>query len=268
MSTPLLLVVLSRPDGAAACLRVAAAAALALPDPRVVVLHVLPHPPDLILPSEEVMSEARQQAIAQEFAADSKALHAAFLAWQGGLPGAEWLEVCGVPEDEVRRHGVEAALVVMARPPSHARLIDRAAFEAGVFGTGRPLLAVPEEYTGGFGQHLAVGWADTPATRRAIEALRPWLAAAETVSVLAVGDRAEPPPPGTALDGLPARVEFRAVPITGHDDGAALVAAAIDAGADGLVIGAYRRGRLLEWMLGGVTEHVLHNATLPVLLHH
>jgi nucleotide-binding universal stress UspA family protein len=52
------------------------------------------------------------------------------------------------------------------------------------------------------------------------------------------------------------------------DDGATLLAAAQTAGADGLAMGAYRRGRMLEWIPGGVTAHVLHHATLPLLLAH
>jgi nucleotide-binding universal stress UspA family protein len=42
----------------------------------------------------------------------------------------------------------------------------------------------------------------------------------------------------------------------------------MDAGADGLAMGAYRHGRMLEWMLDGVTEHVLHHATIPLLMVH
>jgi len=44
--------------------------------------------------------------------------------------------------------------------------------------------------------------------------------------------------------------------------------AGVAVGADGLPMGAYRSGRMLEWMLGGVTEHVLHDATLKLLLVH
>jgi nucleotide-binding universal stress UspA family protein len=50
--------------------------------------------------------------------------------------------------------------------------------------------------------------------------------------------------------------------------GAALLTAALDARADGLAMGAYRRGRVLEWALGGVTEHVLHHAGPPLLPMH
>jgi nucleotide-binding universal stress UspA family protein len=47
-----------------------------------------------------------------------------------------------------------------------------------------------------------------------------------------------------------------------------LLSAAVASGADGLAMGAYRRGRILEWALGGMTEYALHHATLPLLLMH
>ena len=97
--------------------------------------------------------------------------------------------------------------------------------------------------------------------------MRPWLEAAETVTVLTVTN-APPPPPDGPLAGLPGQLLHRTVAHAGGSDGAALLAAAADAGADGLAMGAYRRGRMLEWMLGGVTEHVLHHATLPLLMVH
>ena len=37
-------------------------------------------------------------------------------------------------------------------------------------------------------------------------------------------------------------------------------------GADLVVMGAYSHSRLRELFLGGVTQHVLENATLPVLM--
>ena len=72
-----------------------------------------------------------------------------------------------------------------------------------------------------------------------------------------------------ALLGLPAeRVSFRTIGPKGGEEGDSLLAAVAKAGADGLVMGAYRRGRVMEWILGGVTRHVLHNATVPLLMVH
>ncbi len=50
--------------------------------------------------------------------------------------------------------------------------------------------------------------------------------------------------------------------------GDALLAEAAAVGADLLVMGGYGHARLREWVLGGVTRHVLANMTLPVLFSH
>ncbi len=173
----------------------------------------------------------------------------------------------GVPADELRRRGHDAALVAMALPSPHAHSPGQTALQAALFDTGQPVLAVPAGWQGGFGRHLAVGWRDTPATRRSLTALRPWLEAANTTTALTVTD-VPPPPLDGPLAGLPGRVAHRTLPRTSGSDGAALLAAALDVGADGLAMGAYRGGRTLERILGGVTEHVLHHATLPLLLVH
>jgi nucleotide-binding universal stress UspA family protein len=65
------------------------------------------------------------------------------------------------------------------------------------------------------------------------------------------------------------KVESRALQGGSESDvGAAVLAAAGDVGAGLLVMGAYGHTRFREWVLGGVTRHVLAHAALPVLLRH
>jgi nucleotide-binding universal stress UspA family protein len=54
----------------------------------------------------------------------------------------------------------------------------------------------------------------------------------------------------------------------GEPMGAALLAAAHRLHADLLVMGAFAHGAFRERMLGGVTQHVLAEADLPVLMRH
>jgi nucleotide-binding universal stress UspA family protein len=267
MTTPSVLVLLTEPDGARSALDVAALAAPALGAPLIEALHVRLDPASTILPSEEVLTPERVLAVEGASAVEGAKVYAAFEAWRAAGHAGQWEEVVGVPADEVQRRGPAAALIVMTLPAPHPARAEQAALEAALFATGRPVLVVPAGWRGGFGRHLAVGWCDTPATRQALTALHPWLAATETVTVLTVGDAAAPPR-DAPLAGLPGKVTHRVVAPAAEGDGAALLAAAQEAGADGLAMGAYRRGRMLEWMLGGVTEHVLHHANLPLLLAH
>ncbi len=265
MSPGSVLVLLTAADGAAAALETAAAAAPALGAPPIEVLHVRLDPVRTIMPSEEVLTPERISAVEAASAGEGAATYDAFRAWQTAGHQGQWTEVIGEPADEIARRGKDASLVVVTLPRPHAPLTEWAALEAAVFATGCPVLAVPGDWHGGFGAHLAVGWHDTPATRQAVTALRPWLLAAKAVTALTVGATAAADGP---LAGLPGRFDQRTVTPGDDTDGAALLSAAVASGADVLAMGAYRRGRILEWALGGVTEYALHHARLPLLLMH
>jgi nucleotide-binding universal stress UspA family protein len=49
---------------------------------------------------------------------------------------------------------------------------------------------------------------------------------------------------------------------------AALMAEAKRLNADLIVMGGYGHSRLREWLLGGVTYHMLHHAPVPLLIAH
>jgi nucleotide-binding universal stress UspA family protein len=266
MTETAILALLTEPAGAKSLLDAVAAAARALDSPRIDALHVRLDPASTIMPSEEILTPERVRVVEAAAAAEGAQIHAVFRAWCAAGNVGHWDEMVGEPAHEVHQRGPGAALIAMTLPPPHPPSAEQAALETALFGTHRPVLAVPADWQGGFGRHLAVGWRDSPATRQALTALRPWLAAAETVTILTVANDPAAPPDGP-LAGLPGNVTHRVLPHHGSD-GAALLVGAMDAGADGLVMGAYRRGRVLEWLLGGVTEHVLHHAKLPLLLVH
>jgi nucleotide-binding universal stress UspA family protein len=58
------------------------------------------------------------------------------------------------------------------------------------------------------------------------------------------------------------------VALKGWPVGERLVADAVAAGADLLVMGAYGRSRMRETIFGGATRSVLHESALPVLMAH
>ena len=279
MSKPAIILVLAVPDAMQACLHAAVAAARPFADARIEVLHVRIDPADTVLPSEEVLTTSRRQALEREEAAAAALLAAEFAAWNAArqdAPGsaprrgptpASWQEVTGNPAEALRDLAPGTDLLVLPRPGRHAHPLLREGLDAALFETGKPVLVVPPDWRGSFGARLAVGWRDSPATRQAIAAAAPWLLAAERVIALEVTDG---PPSAVALPVPipPEHLEHQAIRREGRHDAEALLAAVAACGADGLVMGAYRRGRVLEWVLGGVTEDVLRFAPLPVLLRH
>ena len=122
---------------------------------------------------------------------------------------------------------------------------------------------------------VAVAWNDSPGAARALHAARPFLQRARRVVILSAPRRESALRPAFRLEDWLQRhrpdCEFEMLGDMGHDAdrvGAGLLDAADRAGADLLVMGAYGHSRFSEWVLGGVTRHVLECATRPLLMRH
>lgn len=142
---------------------------------------------------------------------------------------------------------------------------------------GIPGFVVPTSYTkAACMDSIAIASNDSLESVRAVHAALPLLKRAKRV-VLLQGQRK---PSFSPIEWNPAfsienhlahhGVRFGTRVLEASDDnaGPAILAAAAEASADILVMGAYGRSRFSEWMLGGVTLHVLENAALPLFLRH
>lgn len=111
-----------------------------------------------------------------------------------------------------------------------------------------------------------------PRTARLSGSARRGPARAGSAQSVMAGDHRGPASPSTGHCSVRRRATPRGSPAAAPSRAAVRhrtpLAAAIEAGADGMVRGAWRRSRLLEWMLGGETRHVPRHATLPLLLLH
>jgi nucleotide-binding universal stress UspA family protein len=65
-----------------------------------------------------------------------------------------------------------------------------------------------------------------------------------------------------------ARAEVRTFRARATEVAEGLLAAAKEAGADVLLIGAYGHSRRRELLMGGVTQHIIDHSDLPVLMCH
>lgn len=156
--------------------------------------------------------------------------------------------------------------------------IDFDPAEEAVVGSGVPTLVVPK--MGAFpvvGRRIAIAWNHSREAARALHGALPLLLRAHSVVVI-TGQRKEAfasviKAPSHDLAAylrrkgvLVEEVSFR--PSSTENADAALLTAVGNTGADLLVMGAYGRSWLREWILGGATRHVLRNMTLPVLFAH
>jgi nucleotide-binding universal stress UspA family protein len=145
--------------------------------------------------------------------------------------------------------------------------------EALMFGSGRPVMILPQGKAPTALGHVAIAWDGSRAAARAVGDAAPLLRAAKQISVMVVLD--EKPLAEDAGRRLAGELERRGLPVSlkiiRAEDQAidtTLQEHARDAGADLLVMGAFGHSRLRDFVLGGATKGVLTDLRMPVMLSH
>ena len=139
---------------------------------------------------------------------------------------------------------------------------------------GRPVLIAPPEHEGGADFNRAVlAWDGKRAAARALGDAIHLLPPKARVTVVSVGESEDAyrrperdPVEQLRRHGFDADFKLLAASRRGIAD--ALLAAADEAGADLMVMGAYEHSKFSEDLIGGVTARVLKGATVPTLMAH
>jgi nucleotide-binding universal stress UspA family protein len=214
---------------------------------------------------------------ARELEESARAAEKSFASWTAafGATRSAWQVAEGYLPDTLAHIANWNDLVVLQRDPAEpwGGPLDLGTL---VLHVDAPCIVVPPKVTQPRLGCIALAWNGSPEAIRAIHAALPLLQRAERV-VLFSGERREPfveigwkPPFDIAVHLARHAIEVERNEIFARDEraGEALLEAAAKVGADLLVMGAYGRTRFSEWIFGGATRHVLHEATLPVLLRH
>ena len=146
--------------------------------------------------------------------------------------------------------------------------------ETILFGSGRPVILLPELTTVGRIDHIAMAWDGSRVAARAVADASFFLERSSRVSVITVADdkplkqedNAERLAAGLRKRGLVAEgysIEAEDCPI-----GVSIQEHAIERGAQLLVMGAFGHSRMRDFVLGGATKDVLSDLRIPVLLSH
>ena len=219
--------------------------------------------------SEEVLDICREQVSAEQL--EVKAWFEQALSAQPGAP-ADFQCIEGFPATNMAARARVADLSVV---PSIAARDDEfwtAVRDAALFQSGRPVLVVPQETPNRSGETIVVAWKDSVELVRAVTAAEPFLAKAKRIVLLSVAedDNDDPSLAGMAdylaLTGL--SVETSRIASTSDTVGKALLLEASKTPGTLLVMGAYGHWRWREWVFGGVTEEVLRDTIVPVLMAH
>lgn len=261
--------VLADQIGAEAALKAAYEASFAIADSRVMAVHVFIDPDSTILPTEEIMTEPRRReldAIEAEAEGRVRAVYSR-ITGQLGEGRFEWRHVFGREKEEVACLTASARLLVMHMPDARASGYVREAFHAALFDSRCPLLLVPSPYKRKPIERVTIGWNDDGSCVRSVEAAEPWIRQARRVSVVHVGkgagrlEKIE-----SLLEGMGVAASYRALEPNDASEGEQILAAAKD--ADWLIMGGYHHQRFMQWIAGGVSRTIFHEAKLPVFAMH
>lgn len=267
MESPFILVVLASTIGAQQCLRIATEMSERLGQ-KLRLAHVEIGPRSIVLPSQEQLSEYEVEHLAERERGETEKLRDIVADWTRSSGLSVEFDLYKGDEWRVMRHyRISASMVVLAAPDTQP-IGHRESLRAALLRTRHPVVMVPPTWEGGFGRRLMVGWRDIPPLRRALASFRPFLASAEQVEAVAIDEEA------TALDGaraaigpISAEATYRVIPSEGRRTATVLLEAAAAYQADGLVMGAYRRGEILNWLVPGTSTRLIHQSTLPLLMH-
>ncbi len=217
-------------------------------------------------------SDAQAQTLRTNQLEWADALHARFQHWlaqEYGSPAdrlgkveVNWLD----PEITVDRiiagYGKDADLLILGFPDSRDSPQKHLATRSAIFESGRPVLFVPPFWDQTSGDRVFMAWKDTPACRRAFFAARSLIGSAKAVEVAV---SANDPLPMDILPGI--TVIQKPLTDTGNA-GQALLDMANTFHADMLVMGGYQHNMLYSRLVGSVTDYILANPRVPVLLQH
>ncbi len=209
-------------------------------------------------------TERNARASAQAFVDWARAAGVATAAWQvveGNLPATlahlgNWHDLLVLERNDEIAWGTQADVGAL------------------VLAAGIPCIVVPKGITEARMDCIAIAWKGAIEGVRAIHAAMPLLQRASRVVLLAgrphERDAETSWRPPFDIDDYLARhgidATRREIETSDEAAGMALLDAAAAVGADLLVMGAYGRSRVSEWIFGGATKDVLGAARLPVFM--
>lgn len=225
--------------------------------------------PGGIVEMDDAEVEQQMEACERQFRTILGQRGARSLIWHAGL--TDW------PSKFVLKQARCADLILMDQRISDAAL-ERLRYVSTydvVMEAGRPVIVLPPLVESLPAKHILVGWRDTREARRAVADAMPLLKRAERVSVVEIAPRDGFEEAGSNVEevahwlrrhGAPAHGQ--AVPAADRPAPEQLRTIAAQEMADLIVAGAYGHSRFREWAFGGVTQDLLTNATMPVLMSH
>jgi nucleotide-binding universal stress UspA family protein len=178
-------------------------------------------------------------------------------------------------EPTVAAYARHADLVIVRAPRRRGASTRASIIEGALIGGGAPVLLAPAAWTPTtVGRRVVIAWDGGREAARAAHDALDLLDKDAEIFVVTISDAGEHEEVEPHLDfaahlarhGFKAErrdVQKRELTVPGT-----LQKAAVDLGADLVVMGGYRHSRVQQTLIGGVTRTMMHSGALPVLFSH
>ncbi|WP_258767370.1 universal stress protein [Bradyrhizobium arachidis] len=187
----------------------------------------------------------------------------------------EWRSAIAFPTEFLVEQARAADLIVVKRrqlKANYSRYLDSA---GTMLRMGRPTLSVPDGVTELAGDRIVIGWKDTREARLAVREALPFLTRASKVTIAEICTSDEQDAAHRRVRDVANYLEKHGVSCehevrvhTAELDAGYLIRLATDVGADLIVTGGYGHSRLGEWIFGGMTQSLLQQARVCLLMAH
>ncbi len=183
---------------------------------------------------------------------------------------ALWKEMVGSPARVFGIIGPMADLSILSRPKAKSSGPAEEFLLSALLHSGKPVLVLPQSRLESVGRRVLIAWNQSVDAAAAVSAAIPVLTRAEEVRIVESGRGSRPGPKATYLAEYLAHwgVRTERILTRGERPERDITKTFERTGSDLLVMGAYSRQRLRELVFGGVTESMLFDSELPVLMLH
>ena len=182
---------------------------------------------------------------------------------------ARFKQLKGQPDILLPIVGQMADLIVVSRPKTRKKGTARMIMEGALLHTARPTMILPQSGKGFCASHVVVAWDRSPIAARAVKMGMDLLAKADKVTILEITDELKAGPKAKDLveylkwHGI--KAETASVKPKGKVSNQ-IEDEVKNLKADMLLMGAYTRNRFSEIIFGGVSDHMIYDAKIPVIL--
>jgi hypothetical protein len=164
-------------------------------------------------------------------------------------------------------------LIIVSRPIKSKGSKGKKAAEfmmSALLKSSKPVLILPQSKINSTGKRICIAWNQSSAASRAVTASLPLLKNAEEVNIITCQSENKLGPKVKHLQTYLRcwGIEAKHIVKKAKSDSEALIQGYTDTKSDLMVMGAYSRSKLRQRIFGGVTQHMLDTAEIPVFMLH